>query len=99
MDYFLAVEYFIFVLISSFFTIQIASSVKDGKNLRILQNRNLSIMLSLAVITVSFLWFFTTRDRSVPTYMEGAQISGVFVVGAFFSIILTKILKKIYEIS
>ena len=96
MDYFLAVEYFIFVLICSFFTIQIASSVKGGKNLRILQNRNLSIILSLAIITISFIWFFTTRDRSAPTYMEGAQISGVFMVGTFFSIILTKILKKIY---
>lgn len=92
----LAIEYFTFVFIASFATIQIVSSVKDKTFIRILRNQKLTIVLSLTLILLSFVWFFSSGDRNVQTYMEGGQISFVFGLGSFTSVIITKILKSFY---
>lgn len=97
MDMSLAIEYFIFVALTAFATLQIVAAVKNKERLRILRDRNLTLAACVIIIAASFIWFFSTRDRNVQTYMEGAQISLIFGLGAFASTILTKILKAIHE--
>lgn len=92
----LAIGYFTFVFIASFATIQIVSSVKDKTYVRILKDQKLTIGLSLTLIILSFVWFFSSGDRNIQTYMEGGQISFVFGLGSFTSVIITKILKSFY---
>jgi len=91
-----ALEYFLFTLVGAFATIQIAGALVDKPRLRILKNQSFTILLSLLVITMSFVWFFSIRDRNVQTYMEGAQISGIFMISTFLSLVVTKITKRIY---
>ena len=93
----MAVEYLMFTFISSFSAIQIVSSIKDKGQIRILKNGSVTIFLSIILILLSYGWFFTVRDRNTQTYMEGVQISAIFVLGAFLSMVLTKVAKKIYE--
>lgn len=97
MDISLVAEYLVLTFISSFSAIQIVSSIKDKGQILILKNGNLTIFLSIILILLSYGWFFTIRDRNTQTYMEGAQIAAIFVLGAFISMVLTKIAKKIYE--
>lgn len=97
MDISLATEYLVLILISSFSTIQIASSVKNKSQIRILKNKKETVVLAVILIILSYWWFFATRDRSTQSYMEGVQIAVIFVIGAFLSLLLTKIIKKIYE--
>lgn len=96
MDISLGIEYLILTLILSFSTIQIVSSIKDKDQIRILKNKNLTIVLAGILIILSYGWFFTIRDRNIQSYMEGLQISGIFMIGTFFSLVVTKITKRIY---
>lgn len=97
MEVSLAWEYFLFTSLTSFATLQMVASIKNKENLRILKGRNFTIIISLILIVLSFFWFFWVRDRDVQSYMEGAQLSTVFGLGAFSSLVGTKILKTIYE--
>ena len=96
MDISLAIEYFTFIFITSFVTIQIVSSAKDKTYVRILRNQKLTIVLSLTLIILSFIWFFSSGDRNAQTYMEGGQISIVFGLGSFTAVVITKMLKSFY---
>ncbi len=92
----LAFEYFLFTLITTFATLQLVTSLKNRESVRILKDRNLTILLAVIFIFLSFLWFFSVRDRSIQTFMEGGQLSTIFGFGAFLSLVVTKILKNIY---
>ena len=96
MEFSLAFEYFLLTFASSFAILQVVSVVKDRKKIGILGNTNLTIALALIVIVLGFAWFFSIRDRSVQTYMEGGQITVIFAFGSFLSVIATKLIKKIW---
>ncbi len=92
----LLLEYLIFAFLNSFAVLQIVAAEKNKEKLRLFGSHSFTVGVSLAVILVSFIWFFTQRDRNVQTYMEGVQISATFGLSAFLSIIATKILKGFY---
>ncbi len=92
----LIIEYFLFTSICSFATLQIVASLKKRGEWRILKNEALTIVLSLVLVIASFWWFFTIRNRNVHTALEGAQLSTVFGWGAFFSLVVTKLIKKLW---
>lgn len=92
----LAVEYFIFIFLTSLSTLQLIAAIRNKVELKILKNKETSTVLSILIILASFFWFFSVQDRNIQTYMEGAQLSTIFGFGAFLSLIITKILKKIY---
>ena len=53
MDISLATEYLVLILISSFSTIQIASSVKNKSQIRILKNKKETVVLAVILIILS----------------------------------------------
>jgi hypothetical protein len=96
MEFTLLLEYFVLAFLSSFAVLQMVAVEKNKEKLKLLRSHSLTIFVSLLVIFLSFFWFFASRDRNVQTYMEGAQISTTFGLGAFLSIVVTKILKSFY---
>ena len=95
----LSFEYLLLSLISSFATLQIVAISKKRSAWVILRNEKATLTLSLVLIIGSFFWFFSIRDRNVQTFLEGAQLSLIFGVGAFCSVVLTKILKAVYGLN
>ena|SRR3990172_2666336 len=96
MEFTLLIEYLIFAFLNSFAVLQIVATKKNKERIRLFRSRGLTISAALLLMVISFIWFFTVRDRNVQTYMEGAQISMEFGLGAFLSIVVTKILKGFY---
>ena len=82
MDYIYLLDYLLFTFFASFGVIQIASAKKhSGKTI-----------LGAVLLVASYGWFFASRDRNVPTIVEGAQLFFVFAASSAMSLILTKIL-------
>lgn len=87
-------EYLIFSLVGCFSALQITSALSSRGEIQIFENTRLTIILSLFLLILSFIWFFSIRDRNVQTFLEGGQISIIFGIGAILSLIVTKIIKQ-----
>ncbi|OGY28424.1 MAG: hypothetical protein A2Z42_00555 [Candidatus Woykebacteria bacterium RBG_19FT_COMBO_43_10] len=82
MDYIYLLDYLLFTFFASFGVIQIASAKKySGKTI-----------FGVVLLIASYVWFFASRDRNVPTIVEGAQLFFVFSASSVMSLILTKII-------
>ena len=85
MDIYYLLDYFLFALFASFAVLQTALSKKASKR----------FYVGIIVLLLSYVWFFTSKDRNVPTIVEGAQLFLVFAVSAIFATASTKILVRI----
>ncbi|MEX0616347.1 MAG: hypothetical protein WD231_00875 [Candidatus Woykebacteria bacterium] len=92
----LAFEYFLLTLAATFASLQMVAILKNKREIAVFKNRNLAAVLYSALIALSFYGFFSIRDRNVQTFLEGAQLSAIFGIGAFSSLLVTKILKKLW---
>lgn len=75
-------EYFIFGFFACFAVLQIALSGRGS-------NRNIAGWL---ILVISYVWFFFSRDRNVPTIVEGTQLFLVFSISAILAIATARIL-------
>lgn len=75
-------EYFLFTFFASFGTIQIALAGKYSFRL----------ITGITILIASYVWFFASRGRNVPTVVEGVQLLVIFAFATFLAIIATKIL-------
>jgi hypothetical protein len=75
-------DYFLFVFFASFGVLQIALSKK-------LSGRTL---FGALLVVLSYLWFFTARNRNVHTVLEGSQLSFIFILSAALAVIVTRFL-------
>jgi hypothetical protein len=81
------VEYFIFVLLATFGTLQVVLSRKITPR-----------FLGGAVLIVSsYFWFFNSRNRNVHSVVEGAQLFLIFAFASLVSILLTKSFRYLYK--
>ena len=97
MDLGIATEYLIFTTVSTFSALQIVSSVKDKPVWRTLESKKITILISIILIIISFVWFFSLRDRNIQTNIEGVELFFIFGIGSILTLIITKILKRVYE--
>ncbi|OGY22936.1 MAG: hypothetical protein A2172_03310 [Candidatus Woykebacteria bacterium RBG_13_40_15] len=81
------VEYFIFVLLATFGTLQLAFSNK----------KSIRFFIGAVLIFISYVWFFTVRNRNVHSVVEGTQLFLIFAFASLVSILLTKYLKYFYN--
>lgn len=81
MEIYYLLDYFLFTFFASFGVIQLALAKKNKAK----------IYVGLLIILLTYLWFFGSRDRDIPTMVEGAQLFLIFGVGVVCAIITTKI--------
>ncbi len=82
MDAVYLVDYFLFTFFASFAVIQIARAKKISARL----------ILGTAILLLSYFWFFGSKDRSVPTIVEGVQLFVAFGVAAACALAAAKLL-------
>lgn len=81
MVYAYLLDYFLFTFFASFGVLQIALSKKTSTRHAV----------GTLIVILSYLWFFGSKDRSVPTIVEGVQLLVVFAVSALLAIVVAKI--------
>lgn len=81
------IEYFIFVLLATFGTLQLALSRKNS----------IRFFVGAVFIVISYIWFFTVRNRNVHSVVEGTQLFLIFAFASLVSILLTKYLKYFHK--
>ncbi|OGY25114.1 MAG: hypothetical protein A2Z11_01275 [Candidatus Woykebacteria bacterium RBG_16_43_9] len=81
MEIYYLVDYFLFTFFANLGVIQMS----------IAKNSSLRFNLGLIIIVLSYFWFFSSKDRNIPTIVEGAQLFVVFGGAAFFAILAAKI--------
>ena len=78
------VEYFLFTFVANLAVINIAINTKDLKKVQVWS----------FVLILSYIWFFTSRNRSVPTVVEGSQLSFIFGVGLVAALVVANLVNK-----
>ncbi len=81
MDSVYLLDYFLFTFFASFGVLQIALSKKSSTRYAV----------GTLIVLLAYLWFFSSKDRSVPTIVEGTQLLIVFGVSTLLAIIVVKI--------
>jgi hypothetical protein len=81
MEIYYLVDYFLFTFFASLGVIQLALSKKYSTRFN----------LGVVIMAISYLWFFTVKDRNVPTIVEGVQLFVVFGIAVILAIISTRI--------
>jgi len=81
MDLIYLQDYLLFTFFASFGVLQIALSKKASA----LQS------LGILIVFLSYLWFFGSKNRNAPTFVEGTQLLIVFSVSTLLAIAVTKI--------
>lgn len=82
MDTSYLLDYFLFTFFASFGVIQIALSKKISTQ----------AVLGIMVLLSAYLWFFSSRDRGIPTIVEGSQLFIMFGTSAVLALAVTKLL-------
>jgi len=76
------VDYFLFVFFASFAVIQISLTKRVSARL----------ILGTSILLLAYLWFFGSKDRSIPTIVEGVQLFVVFGLATALALAATKLL-------
>ncbi|HEX7456104.1 MAG TPA: hypothetical protein VF303_01385 [Candidatus Nanoarchaeia archaeon] len=75
-------DYFLFTFFASFGIIQIALSKKFS----------VRWFFGTVLVLLAYGWFFCSKDRSVPTIVEGSQLFIIFGLSAVFAAAATRVL-------
>ena len=78
-------DYFIFTFFACFSVIQISLSKRFSPR----------FVLGVTILLLSYVWFFSSKDRNVPTVVEGVQLFIIFGFSVVSSLASTKILNSI----
>jgi hypothetical protein len=78
-------DYFLFTFFACFGVIQISLSKRFSPR----------FVLGVTILLLSYVWFFSSKDRNVPTVVEGVQLFIIFGFSAVSSLASTKILNSI----
>lgn len=81
MVYAYLLDYFLFAFFASFGVLQIALSKKSSTRFAV----------GTLIVFLSYLWFFGSKDRNIPTIVEGAQLLIIFAASTLLAIAAAKI--------
>ncbi|MEX0621898.1 MAG: hypothetical protein WD187_02810 [Candidatus Woykebacteria bacterium] len=79
MEYLL--DYFLFTFFASFGVLHIALAKKFSARYN----------FGVVILVLSYIWFFGSKNRDIPTMVEGAQLFLVFSVSVLLSLLSTKV--------
>ncbi len=88
------IEYLIFSLLCNFGVIVISIAKNKKSRLNFLRRTKLNPFWGYLLIGISYVWFFSSENRSVQTSVEGAQLFFIFgfstVVSLYGALFLAK---------
>ena len=83
----IAVEYFLFVMISCCGVLQFVAARWKLSGISFFKRTTFGYLFAVLAIGGSFSWFFTIEDRCVPG-IEGAEVFALFIAGVFVELML-----------
>jgi len=94
-DQIFLVDYFLFTLLTSFGIVLISIVENPASKLNFLRKTKVSRSWGWLLIGLAYLWFFGSKNRSVHTVIEGAQLFFIFAFSGIAVIIISKLLAKL----
>ena len=92
----IAVEYFLFVMISCCGVLQFVAARWKLSGISFFNRTTFGYPFAVLAIGGSFSWFFTIEDRCVPG-IEGAEVFALFIAGSLASFIVTASLSSVIK--
>ena len=90
-------DYFIFVLVASIGTLQIAAAYAQLRGLSFFNRSIIGYISGSSVIVIAFWWFFATEKRIGHDIIAGSQQYGLFIAGVAAAIFVTVTLSSIIK--
>ena len=93
-----ALDYFLLVFIAACGVLQMVASYRGLKGLLLLRNRRWALGLGLAVLVLSFIWFFGSAPRNIPDTaggLDGNEQSALFTLAAGSALLFTLLLSSL----
>ena len=95
-----AIDYFLYVFISSFAVIQISATKSNLKQILINKNKPLTIISSFLIIITSTIFFLYSENRIINDFEGGLDANQQFLIFTFAcltSFVVTSILTSLYR--